>query len=51
VSDNVEKRFETDIYIQVQLHLWLTSSLDGCEYSASLSGGFIPGKETPFSDN
>jgi len=33
--------------VEVQLHTFLTSALDGDEWSTSRTGRFIPGKEPP----
>jgi len=34
--------------VEVQLHSFLTSALDGGEWSTSRPSRFIPGKEPPF---
>jgi len=35
--------------VEIYLHVFLTSALDGCEWTASRPGRFIPGKEPPVS--
>jgi hypothetical protein len=46
-GDTKHHAMKTYEEMEVYLHAFLTSALDGCEWSASRPGRFTPGKELP----